>query len=181
MGVAVYIGTGLVQLLLFAGVLGGLALPFADNPTTGYESALARATALVQPLLILLWVIGVVIGAMVINGGGRNSVSDAIPGVLTILVSIVGVGLINTFDPVPPIFFYTWILAVVVICCGMCAQSPSPLNSVLRLAGAGMVLYTLSTSDLLVQATVSSGPVYIVPVAMLVAALVPLLDARSAR
>ena len=176
LGIALYIGTGLVQLLLFAGALGGLELPFAANPQTDYETALTRAVSVVQPLAVVLWVIGVVVGALVMKSGG--GMSDAIPGVLLVLVAIVGVGLVNTFDPVPAIFFYTWILAVVVVCA---AGSSGPLGAVLRLAGAGTILYTLATSDLLLGATVESGPVYIVPAAMLMAALVPLLDARGTR
>ena len=176
LGVALYIGTGLVQLLLFAGVVGGLTLPFAANPTTDYEGALVRAVAVVQPLVVMLWVLGVVVGAMMMKGGGKYA--DAIPGVLLVLVSVAGVGLVGAFDPVPAIFFYVWILAVVVVCA---MGSSGPLGAVLRLAGAGTILYTLATSDLLTGATVSSGPVYIVPVAMLMAALVPLLDARGSR
>ena len=176
LGVALYIGTGLVQLLLFAGALGGLQLPFSDNPTTDYEGALTRAVSLVQPLAIILWVIGVVVGAMTMRESGKYS--DAIPGVLLVLVSVVGVGLVNTFDPVPAIFFYIWILAVVVV---SAAGSSGPLGAVLRLAGAGMILYTLATSDLLLGATVASGPVYIVPVAMLMVALVPVMDSRGSR
>ena len=127
-------------------------------------------------MAIVLWVMGVVVGALVMKGGGE--ISDAIPGVLIVLVAIVGVGLVNTFDPVPAVFFYIWILAVVVVCA---AGSSGPLGAVLLLAGAGTILHTLATSDLLLGATVASGPVYSVPVAMLMVALVTLLDARGSR
>ena len=136
--------------------------PLPPTPQTNYETALTRAVTLVQPLVIVLWVIGVVVGALVMKSGG--GMSDAIPEVLMVLVAIVGVGLVHTFDPVPAIVFYTWILAVVVVCA---AGSSGPLGAVLRLAGDGTVLNTLATSDLLLGAAVESGPVYIVPAAML--------------